>query len=170
MKIAQKIGLLLILLLATTTPVLADSDSSRTANRTVGGSLFYPDRLMARPQHDQFLPRHSNTDMQKQHPMSATGSDWDSAAWPKNWGGGTALKKLFRGRVFERQYMRGGVMPVVELGPTFWQLSDLDQRRSLKLLADESHVFESGYTSIELVDWKGSRVLGVYTSAGMVLN
>ena len=58
----------------------------------------------------------------------------------------------------------------MELGPTFYKLSDLDQRRTLKLLTDHGAVFKRGYKIVELVDWWTHDVVGAYTAKGMFLN
>jgi hypothetical protein len=60
-------------------------------------------------------------------------------------------------------------IPVLEVGPTFYKLSDLDQRRALKLLAQYTEVFERGYTQIDLRDWKTRSSVGHFTPKGMFL-
>ena len=61
-------------------------------------------------------------------------------------------------------------IPVVELGPTFYKISDLDQRRALKLLTDQANIFDKGYKVVDLVDWNTKDVIGIYTAKGMYLN
>jgi len=60
--------------------------------------------------------------------------------------------------------------PAVELGPTFYKLSDLDQRRTLKLLVDQANIFGQGYKAVDLFDWYTHDAVGLYTAKGMFLN
>ncbi|MCC7037473.1 MAG: hypothetical protein IT560_09235, partial [Alphaproteobacteria bacterium] len=82
------------------------------------------------------------------------------------------LNKFFKARIFERQFMRKGKppVPVLELGPTFYKISDLDQRRALKLLADFTGVFNEGFPVVELRDWHTAEIVGTYTPKGMFMN
>ena len=139
-------------------------NSSRTSHRTVFGRKIYPKQGV--------LPRnYSNWEQQRQHPAAWDGQDWDSSRWnPADWSVDIAVAKFFRMRIFERQYIRAGGIPVVELGPTFYKLSDLDRRRTLKLLAEQDHVFDQGYGIVELIDWLTGDIIGVYTPKGMYLN
>lgn len=63
-------------------------------------------------------------------------------------------------------------MPVLELGPTFYKISDLDQRRALKLLADFpfTGVFNEGFLVVEPRDWHTAEIVGTYTPKGMFMN
>jgi hypothetical protein len=142
---------------------------NRTVNRTPQGNDTVPPFLRVRPEHYEFTPRVSNWDAQNNHPQQWQGQDWDTSMWNKHWTPKSAVGKLFEGRIFARQYMRPKV-PVLELGPRFYQLSDLDQRRTLKLLADTTGVFGKGFGMIELRDWKTRNVVGNYTPQGMYLN
>jgi len=161
----------------------AMSEPNRTANRSTDGYTIFPDWLFARPEFHEFLPGESNFDPQDQHSQQWQGQDWDPAAWdPAQWTPEIALKKFFEVRIFEKQYMDRGSMfsgraqhasdavPVLEVGPKFYQISDLDQRRALKLLADYTEVFKRGYALIQLRDWKTHDVIGHYTPKGMYLN
>jgi len=151
-------------------PYTSWTEENRTTNRTTHGKLDRPEHVMRRPEHYEFLPYVSNWDAQNKHPQQWQGQDWDPAMWNKHWTAESTVKKLFEGRVFSRQYMRGGKMPVLELGPIFYQLSDLDQRRTLKLLTDTSGIFGKGFGMVELRDWNTRDVVGSYTPQGMYLN
>lgn len=151
-------------------PAVSGAEEARTANRTPAGVVFYPGWLFDRPEHAEFLPYTSNHDPLHQHPAQWEGQDWDPSAWnDSQWRSEVAVTRLFEGGVFRRQYMRRSI-PVLELGPRFYQLSGLDQRRSLKLLADTSGIFENGAAMIELRDWYKQNVIGNYTPQGMHLN
>jgi hypothetical protein len=148
-----------------------DISEQRTARRTTIGQILYPDFLFKKPEHYEFLPYTSNYDPQNQHPQQWDGQDWDSSAWnAEQWTPRVALTKLYQNRTFVRQSARGKDVGVLVVGPTFYKLSDLDQRRSLKLLADYTQLFEHGYGVIELRDWSTNEVIGHYTKRGMHLN
>jgi hypothetical protein len=151
-------------------PYTSWTEENRTTGRTTHGKLDRPEHVMRRPEHYEFLPYVSNWDAQHKHPQQWQGQDWDTSMWNKHWTPDSAVKKLFEGRVFKRQYMRSSTVPVLELGPIFYQLSDLDQRRTLKLLADTTGIFGKGFGMVELRDWNTRDVVGSYTPQGMYLN
>lgn len=132
----------------------------------------------ASPAHCEFIPIISNmgADSGRAAGEAASaeaaysGQDWETDKWPDGWTPETALQKFFQGRIFARQYMRYDQIPVVELGPVFYQLSELDQRRTLKLLAEHTSIFRQGYKAVELVDWSTHDVMGAYTPDGLFLN
>ena len=61
-------------------------------------------------------------------------------------------------------------IPVLEVGRTFYRLSNLDQRRALKLITDHHRIFQGGRKMVELRDGFSHRVIGSYTPAGLFLN
>lgn len=150
----------------------------RTANRSPQGTIFYPEFLLQRPEFYEFTPAVSNHDPQNQHPQQWDGQDWNPDAWNNtDWTPEKALQKFFQVRIFERQSEHNHLfqfkknkanIAVLEVGPNFYRISDLDQRRSLKLLADYTKVFPT-YQMIELRDWKTREVIGAYTERGMQL-
>lgn len=152
----------------------------RTAGRSPDGLSIFPSWLFKRPEHSEFLPMTSNHDPHNQHPQQWDGQDWETANWNEQWTPEIALKKFYENRTFHRQYLGGSArinnpkvqtqIPVLEVGPTFYKLSDLDQRRALKLLADYTGVFQRGYPMIDLHDWKTRASIGQYTPKGMLLN
>jgi hypothetical protein len=145
-------------------------EENRTVNRTPSGTIYYPEYFVQRPEHYEFLPQVSNWDVQNMHPQQWQGQDWEPAQWnPAQWTPEVAVKKFYAGGIFRRQYMRGKT-PVLELGPRFYNLSDLDQRRTLKLLTDYTGIFGRGHTLVELRDWNNKSVVGRYTPQGMYLN
>lgn len=144
------------------------SEGERTENRSITGEILYPKWLLQLPEHYEFLPRRSNFDNKHDHPAQWEGQDWD----PEMWGDGQTpelvLRRLYSVRVFNAQYSEEGV-PVLELGPKFWKLSDLDRRRGIKLLADHTHVLEQGHERIVLRDWYTKDNIGIYNAKGMFL-
>lgn len=161
-------GLLLSAVIST--PGFAYDEPDRTANRSVLGYPVYPDWLFNKPDHYEFSPLVSNSDPLTQHPSQWDGQDWDTSKWGSQWTPEIAIQKFFNAHIFERQYLSSDSVPVVELGPTFYKISDLDQRRTLKLLSDQMAFFKKGYSAIKLVDWSTHDVVGAYTSKGMFLN
>lgn len=152
----------------------------RTAGRSPDGLSLFPKWVFQRPEHYDFLPMTSNHDPHHQHPQQWDGQDWEPAAWDgQKWTAETALKGFYKNHTFHKQYMGGAErvnnpkvqaqIPVLEVGPTFYKLSDLDQRRALKLLAQYTEVFERGYTQIDLRDWKTRSSVGHFTPKGMFL-
>ena len=57
------------------------------------------------------------------------------------------------------QYIEKGI-PVLEVGPTFFKLSDLDRRRTLKLLADYSEVSRTAPRSSSCATGTRKRTVG----------
>lgn len=148
----------------------AGDDAERTANRSVLGRLIPPQWLFTRPDYYEFTPLVSNHDPQNEHPGAWEGQDWDVSQWNPQWTPETAIGKFFQARIFAARYMRNGTVPVVELGPTFYKLSALDQRRTLRLLTDQSGLFSKGYSVVELADWWTHDIVGAYTPKGLFLN
>lgn len=147
-------------------------ETARTVRRLPSGDVFAPQHMFERPEHYSFLPGVSNWDAQNKHPQQWDGQDWDPSMWNRNWTPETTLNKFFRNRVFERQFMRKAKppVPVLELGPVFYKLSELDQRRALKLLAEYTDVFGQGFPVVELRDWHTHKIVGTYTPKGMFLH
>lgn len=147
-------------------------DAARTVNRLPAGDAFAPQHFYDKPEHYGFKPGVSEWDPHHKHPQQWDGQDWDPSMWNKDWTPEIALNKAFHARIFERQYMRKGKppVPVLELGPKFYKLSDLDQRRYLKLLADYTNVFGEGFPIVQLNDWHTQKIIGTYTPKGMFLN
>jgi hypothetical protein len=152
-----------------TVPAHAYDEPDRTYHRSVLGDIEYPDWIFNKPDHYEFSPLVSNSDPLTQHPHQWDGQDWDPRLWNKDWTPEKTLKKFFKAHIFTARYMRNHI-PVVELGPTFYKISDLDQRRALKLLTDQANIFDKGYRVVDLVDWNTKDVIGIYTAKGMYLN
>lgn len=168
----------------------------RTSGRSLTGETIIPDHLIATDGYEEFSPDRSNADPHHQHPQQWRGQDWDVSAWEgSGWTADRAIKRLFDGNIFKEQYVRGGkqslftmvkkeaektkatkekprqpAIPVLVVGPRFYQLSGLDQGRSVKLAVDHAKLFEQGYRVIELHDWYNKKVVGVYTARGLQMN
>lgn len=168
MKMFFKVNLILVAVsfllgITAASPAFAYAKSSREANHEIFGRKLRSNQLLP-PEN------YSNWEQQRQHPAAWDGQDWDSSKWPPDMTADSVIRKLFKNRIFERQYMQRGRVPVVELGPVFYKLSDLDRRRTLKLLTDQGGIFGRGYDVVELVDWLTRDIIGVYTPNGMYLH
>lgn len=164
MHFLRSLAVLAALVLASAPAFAADY---RTANRDLQGTLYYPDHMFNKPDYYEFSPLVSN---RNPHPDAGHGQGWDPEAWNSWWTADKTVQRFFQARIFERRYMRGGQTPVLEVGPVFYELSDIDKRRVLKLLAQNDHVFQQGYGMVELVDWYTREYVGAYTPKGMFLN
>jgi hypothetical protein len=160
-------SLIVMGLLATAAPALAHPDEPRTARRSVVGDILYPQWLLNVPEHYEFSPLVSNHDPHNQHPAQWAGQDWEPQLWNASWTPEQTVDGFFKARIFTAQIMEGTV-PVLRLGPQFYRLSDLDQRRSLKLVADTSGILNS-HDTVMLRDWKSNLIVGSYTAKGMYL-
>ena len=167
-----------------------ESDT-RTYNRTAPG-VENTNPLFETPQYYEFSPQVSNWDEQNQHPDAWRGQYWDTENWNSRWTPQSASDNFFENGVFNKRYMqaykksktlvkdgakrkffvkaRKESVPVLELGPVFYRLSDLDQRRSLKLVVEQSGVLQHGYAMVVLLDWKTKEIIGTYSDQGMFLN
>lgn len=145
----------------------ARADENRMSGRTIDGIISHP--FIAYPDpFAEFKPK--GWDARNYHPEQWQGMDWDPAAWNKNWTPEKTLERMYRSGVLYRQYLDHRT-PIVEVGPRFYEFSDLDQRRTLKLLCDYFHVFEKNFSFVEVRDWKSRDKIGIYTkSTGMSLD
>lgn len=150
---------------APSTPI---DESDRTQGRSTSARSIYPQAFFERQPYHEFLPGESNWDAQHRHPAQWLGQEWDPSLWNKDWPVERVIHHLYELRVFDGQAMEDN-MPVLVLGPTFYKISDLDRRRSVKLLVDQSKIFDRGFTLITLRDWYTKDVIGTYTEKGLYL-
>jgi len=164
----------------------------RTSNRKTIGIDLSPKPIFQLPEHYRFSPNLSNWDSETMHPEAFYGQDWDKDKWGSGWTPKRAVKNFFKSGIFIKQYLKSykktirlvdkkrrhffaikkkkKYVPVLELGPVFYQLSDQDQRRSLQLVAEQSNILSKTYQIIVLVDWKTKEIIGSYSNQGMFLN
>ena len=161
MKFLLAITLIIGTFFIQTTPAQA---AERTANRPT------TDYNRAQFAHNRWLSfKKGLYDKKNKHPLQWEGKEWDPKRWPEGVTAEKVLHQLYAGRVLHRQYMKRG-LPIVSVGPAFYALSDFDQERSLKLLSDHFHIFDYGYLSIQINDWKTKKSIGRYTPRGIRLN
>lgn len=104
------------------------------------------------------------------HPQQWQGQDWDPSAWNKDWTPETTLNRMYAAGILYHQYFSMKT-PVIEVGPRFYRLSDLDRRRTLKLVNDYYDVGGNGYSFFEIRDWHTHGRIGIYTQdKGMMLD
>ncbi|MBU6474666.1 MAG: hypothetical protein KGL10_00215 [Alphaproteobacteria bacterium] len=156
---------------APTAPETAFNEPDRTANRSVSAASVQPGWMFNTPDYYEFSPLVSNSDPMTQHPHQWDGQNWNTAKWNPRWTPTIAIRKFYNAGIFAAgQPLEPWTKPTVVLGPTFYQLSDLDQRRTLKLLVDYMAYLKEGYSYVSLVDWHTKDVVGAYTAQGMFLN
>lgn len=114
----------------------------------------------------EFNPKTDPQFYKYRHPQQWEGQEWDISKWPKDMTDKAILEGMYATNVFNRQYVDDKGNPVIEVGPSFYKLSDLDRRRSLKLLADYFEFFERGNIAFDVRDWSESVKIGEYTRYG----
>lgn len=109
-------------------------------------------------------------------PVYPQNSQWESRTWqPADWNaqrpGGAAelIKGFYTVGIFKRQYMDDDV-PVLEVGPRFYELSGYDKRRVLRLLDEEYKITSSHENGMFTVaDGRTGKPIGLYTANGLQL-
>ncbi len=160
----------------------AVADESRTSNRTVN-VLNEKRDVHKKEAWEQTLPK--VWDPINKHPHQWKKSDqvkthdWDPKLWDNgNWQDGNNgaeiytmhyLQNFYKARIFHKQYVDESGHLVLEVGPKFYKLADVDQRRTLKLLADGFKLSERGYNGYKIHDWHSKKSVGNYTSYGLQL-
>ena len=77
------------------------------------------------------------------------------------------LQNFYKNRIFHKQYVDENGLLILEVGPKYYKLADVDKRRTVKLLADGFKVFERGQVGFQLRDWHNHKLIGNYTSRGL---
>lgn len=143
------------------------ASETRTAGRTVEGGFLQKKVDSPKVEFYEFLPWLN--DIKNSHPDQWAGQYWDTSAWNEDrWTPEIALRLLYLNHTFHRQYVKNGT-PVIEIGPTFYKLSDLDRRRSLRLMANHTDILNKGYKAFLIKDWETRDTIGSYTQTGMYL-
>ncbi|MDB5491237.1 MAG: hypothetical protein JWO78_1086 [Micavibrio sp.] len=109
-------------------------------------------------------------------PVYPQNSQWEDKTWqPADWNaqrkGGAAelIQGFYTTGIFKRQYTDDNV-PVLEVGPRFYDLSGYDKRRVLRIL-DEEYKITSGHENgmFTLADGRTGKPIGLYTAYGLQL-
>jgi len=142
----------------------------RTAGRSSLGWDIDEGGINKSLKHYEFLGMRSNWRVQVDQPAALQGQAWDTAQWNSKWIPHGVIAELFNKGVFYIFYIKAEQVPILELGPVFYTLSDLDRRRTLKLFIDQSDILQKGNKILTLIDWKTKKIVGSYTAEGMFLN
>jgi len=155
---------------------MVDSKSSRTANRTVdaeGASMpFHLRKVKSKKYSWSYRPALDPIWAKYRHPQQWEGLYWDTARWPKDMSEDQVVQAFYGADIFRSQYVvdkKYQSKAFLVVGPTFYKLSDLDRRRSLKLVADHFDFFESGFTGFDVTDWRTGQKIGEYNKKGFQL-
>ena len=105
--------------------------------------------------------------LEQEHPARWDGIVWDPEKWEgSGWTADRVINNLFHYGAFKRLSIYGET-PILRVGKKFFELSELDQRRSLDLLAKDTHIFEKGYTSFKVIADEDGRDIGTYRATGL---
>ncbi len=92
--------------------------------------------------------------------------EWDTSKWPEYMTAASVLNTMYKSAIFSRQYISKEGRFILEVGPRFYKLSDLDKRRALKLLADYFNLSKRNIVAFEVRDWRNSVKIGEYNRYG----
>lgn len=155
---------------------MVDGKTSRMANRTVdasGASMPFHLRSGKRKKYSWiYEPALDPVWAKYRHHQQWEGLYWDTSRWPEDMSEEQVLKAFYGADIFRRQYVierQNEAKAVLVVGPTFYKLSDLDRRRSLKLVADHFDFFDSGFTGFDVTDWRTRQKIGEYNDKGFQL-
>ena len=96
---------------------------------------------------------------------------WESADWAAQRSGGSdeLIRGFYRAGILSKQYMDDD-MPVLRVGPNFYNLSSRDKRRVTKALDDHFQITASHLNGMFLIeDWRTRKPIGTYTAHGLHL-
>jgi hypothetical protein len=101
-------------------------------------------------------------------------TQWDDKTWePADWaaqrpkGADDVIKAFYRADILSRQYM-DGEMPVLEVGPNFYNLSGYDKRRIARMVDDHYQITANHENGMfMLYDWRTHEPIGSYTAYGL---
>ena len=110
------------------------------------------------------------------NPTQDQNSQWDNRKWtPADWaaqrpgGEKQLIAGFFTAQIFSRQYVDNH-LPVLEVGPAFYDLSGYDKRRVLRILDDAYHITSNHPNAMfTLTDWRTHKPIGLYTAYGLQL-
>jgi hypothetical protein len=102
-------------------------------------------------------------------------SQWNSINWkPEDWisqrgGENNMIRSLYFADIIRDQYEDNGV-PVLEVGPNFYNLSGFDKRRVTELFDEVYEITLSKENGMYMLyDWDTEEPIGAYTKYGLQL-
>lgn len=101
---------------------------------------------------------------------------WDDKKWePADWaaqspnGNADVIEGFYKAHILHKQYVRDHIA-VLEVGPSFYQLSGYDKRRVMRVVDDVYQITTSHENGMfTLADWKTHKPIGLYTARGLQL-
>ncbi|MGM0422841.1 MAG: hypothetical protein ACQEQL_07080 [Pseudomonadota bacterium] len=154
-------------------PVAGDQTAaaeSRTAKRTVDADQTQARSLRyTAPQTERYWEWKHGPDFKHDMPDQWRGQEWDPQKWQKQgWSAQRTIANLFRFGAFEALVERNEEA-FLHIGKPFFELSELDQRRSIKLIVDEADIFAKGYDTLNIYSEPHYRQIGTYRKSGLTL-
>ena len=109
-------------------------------------------------------------------PVGPQNSQWEEKKWePADWsaqragGGKQVIRDFYRAEILSNQYVKDHV-PVLEVGPNFYNLSGYDKRRVMRLIDDAYKITGDHENAMFTVtDWRTKKQIGLYTANGLQL-
>lgn len=121
---------------------------------------FQKDRMV----HQHYIPKTGEGEM-------ALRTIWEEPTWnPTLWDQDVyhtqaVLARFVNSGIVYNSYFKDGKMPVVKVGPAFYELSRQDQTNVLSYINKAYNVTARGGI-IEVKDWKTKKAIGTYTTNG----
>lgn len=109
-------------------------------------------------------------DEKHHHPLAWRGGDWDldNYEMQDRWGRAALIDRMYATGILKRQYARKHVA-TLEVGETFFRLSEQDKHRFMKVVADHYGILESRYGWFEIREYRSHVLVGHYTVDGLLL-
>jgi hypothetical protein len=151
---------------------VADYKTAAAENRTAGRNVD-ADQTQLRslrytaPQNEPYWEWKHGPDLEHDMPVQWRGQEWDPEKWQQQgWSAERPIANLFRFGAFEALVDRNGEA-FLHIGAPFFELSELDQRRSIKLIAEEAGIFAKGYDALNIYSAPHYRQVGTYSRSGL---
>lgn len=167
------IGAFMIMPAPASAQLVDPATETRTAGREVNPDMSqWQKQVFWNRRAKRWSGRHQRADdlavkHAKGHPARWDDITWEAEKWHgSGWTADRVLDNLFHYGAFDK-LEEGGDTPSLHIGAKFFELSDLDQRRSLELLADHTGIFDKGYREFEIYSTPHRRIIGHYNRNGL---
>jgi len=146
---------------------LLNTSISHAEERTVNRSVVVNPFAHTLTQYGTTIPFHLK--QKESHPAQWRNIKWNPEKWEEMGGSSDlALQNLFKSGVFKGTTVKAK-RPVLNVGAMFFELSNLDRKRALELMVQNSGIFDNGYGSFDIFSTKHGYVVGKYTKHGLIL-
>jgi hypothetical protein len=100
-------------------------------------------------------------DAKNSHPVYNDNRDWQPAHWVDQFEGGATefVSRGYRAGIIHKQKIKGGV-PILVVGPGFYDLSAYDQRRYVRTIDYIYGMTQAAPNVLMIRDWKSGHVVG----------